>query len=84
MNVVMLGHVKVDRNDLTGEIVRSPLIDGSFGPELPIYFKEVFRSFMKDGKPYAQTKSDTYFEFCRSQIQGLGNPVELKYEKLVR
>lgn len=84
VNVVMLGHVKTDRNELTGEIIRAPLIDGSFGPELPIYFKEVWRSFMKDGKPYAQTKSDAYFEFCRTQIPKLPSTVELKYETLAR
>lgn len=84
MNVIMLGHIKVDKNDLTGEIIRGPMMDGSFGQELPIYFKEVYRSFMKDGKPFAQTKSDSYYEFCRSQIPGLSNPVELKYQNLVK
>lgn len=84
LNVVMLGHIKVDRNDLTGEIIRGPMMDGSFGQELPIYFKEVYRSYMKDKKAYAQTKSDSYYEFCRSQIPRLPDPVELKYENLNR
>jgi hypothetical protein len=84
MNVVMTAHVKTDRSELTGEIIRSPIMDGSFSQELPIYFKEVYRVFMKDGKPFAQTKSDQYYDFCRSQIPKLPNPVELKYENLIR
>lgn len=84
MNVVMLGHISVDKSDLTGEIIRTPNLDGSFGAELPVYFEEVYRVYMKDGKPLAQTKSDSYYDFCRSQIPKLGNPVELKYENLIR
>jgi hypothetical protein len=84
MNVVMTAHIKTDRSDLTGEIIRSPIMDGSFSAELPIYFKEVYRVFMKDGKPLAQTKSDLSYDFCRSQIPRLPNPVELKYENLIK
>lgn len=84
MNVVMTAHVKTDRSELTGEIIRSPIMDGSFAQELPIYFKEVYRVFMKDGKPWAQTKADQYYDFCRSQIPRLPNPVELKYENLIK
>jgi hypothetical protein len=84
MNIVMTAHIKTDRSDLTGEIMRTPLMDGAFGNELPIYFEEVYRSFMKDGKPYAQTKSDSYYEFCRSQIPRLPNPVELSYAELTK
>jgi hypothetical protein len=84
MNVVMLGHIKIDKNDLTGEIIRGPMMDGSFGQELPIYFEEAYRSYMKDGKPMVQTKSDQYFEFCRSQIPGLPATVELNYQNLIK
>lgn len=84
MNVIMTAHVKTDRSELTGEIIRSPIMDGSFSQELPIYFEEVYRVFMKDGKPFAQTKSDQYYDFCRSQIPGLPNPVELKYDELIK
>jgi hypothetical protein len=75
---------KTDRSELTGEIIRSPLMDGSFATELPVYWEEVYRIFMKDGKPYAQTKSDMQYDFCRSQIPNLPNPVELKYENLIK
>lgn len=84
MNIVMTAHIKADRSDLTGEIIRSPIMDGSFATTLPIYFKEVYRVFMKDGKPWAQTKADQYYDFCRSQIPRLPNPVELKYENLIK
>jgi hypothetical protein len=84
MNVVMCAHVKTDRSDLTGEIIRSPLMDGSFGQELPIYFEECWRTFMKDGKPFAQTQSDNYYNFCRSQIPRLPNPVALSYEAITK
>ena len=84
MNVVMTAHIKADRSELTGEIIRSPIMDGSFSQELPIYFEEVYRVFMKEGKPFGQTKSDQYYDFCRSQIPGLPNPVELSYSNLVK
>lgn len=83
MNVVMLGHVKVDKDDLTGEVFRGPMIDGKFGQALPIYFKEVYRSHMKDGKPMAQTQSDMYYS-CRSQIPRLPNQIELTYTNLIK
>jgi hypothetical protein len=84
MNVIMTAHIKIDKSDLTGEIIRSPIMDGSFSQELPIYFEEVYRVFNKEGKPYAQTKSDSYYDFCRSQIPGLPNPVELSYQNLTK
>ncbi len=84
MNIVMTAHIKTDRNEITGEIMRSPLLDGSFGAVLPVFFKEVYRVYMKDGKPFAQTKSDPSYEFCRSQIPKLPNPIELKYEELTK
>lgn len=84
MNIIVTAHIKTDRSDLTGEIIRSPLMDGSFTQELPVYFEEVWRIYMREGKPWAQTKSDQYYDFCRSQIPGLPNPVELKYENLVK
>ena len=84
LNVVMTAHIKTDRSELTGEIVRSPIMDGSFSQELPIYFKEVYCVSMKDGKPYAQTKSDQYYNFCRSQIPGLPASVELSYANLIK
>lgn len=78
-NVIMLAHIATEKDELTGQIMRHTMMDGSFAKELPIYFKEVWRVFIKDGKRYAQTQSDGQFN-CRSQISGLPNPVELNYE----
>lgn len=84
MNVVMTAHVKTDRSELTGEIIRSPIMDGSFSQELPIFFEEVYVVSMKEGKPMAQTKSDQNYNFCRSQIPRLPNPVALNYAELIK
>lgn len=84
MNVVMTAHVKTDRSEVTGEILRSPIMDGSFAQELPIFFEEVYRTYMKDGKPWAQTKADLDYNFCRSQIPRLPNPMELRYDELIK
>ena len=81
-NVVMLGHISTEKDEMTGELVRGPLMDGSFAKELPIYFKEVWRTFVDDkGNYLAQTKADHRFA-CRSQIHGLPNPLPLAYSEL--
>ena len=81
-NVIMLGHISTERDDTTGEIIRGTMLDGSFGKELPIYFKEVWTTKVDDkGQYWAQTKTDTKFT-CRSQIPGLPNPLKLTYEEL--
>ena len=83
-NVVMLGHISAEKDELTGELVRGPLMDGSFAKELPIYFKEVWRTYVDDkGNHYAQTKSDARFA-CRSQIKGLPSPLPLSYAELAK
>lgn len=84
LNVVMTAHIKTDKSDLTGEIIRTPVMDGSFGESLPIFFEEVWRTYMKDGKPCAQTQSDSYYNFCRSQIPRLPNPVVLSYDEVMK
>lgn len=84
MNIVFTAHIEAKRSEITGEILRKPILDGSFGEMLPIYFEEVYVCTMKDGKPFAQTKSDATYNFCRSQIPGLPASVELKYESLTK
>ena len=69
-NVVMLAHLTVEKDEATGQVFRHSMMDGSFAKELPIYFKEVWRLYRKDGKIMAQTQSDHMFN-CRSQIAGL-------------
>jgi len=82
-NVIMLGHIATDKDEMTGQIVRHPMMDGSFARELPIYFKEVWRAFVKDGKRWAQTQADGQYN-CRSQIPGLPNPVALDYSEIAK
>lgn len=81
-NVVMLGHISTEKDETTGEIIRGPLMDGSFAKELPIYFKEVWRTYVDDkGAHWAQTRSDAKYS-CRSQIHGLPNPLPLRYAEI--
>ena len=76
-NVVMLGHISTEKDEMTGELIRGPLMDGGFAKELPIYFKEVHRAFVDEkGKHVLQTKADSKYS-CRSQIPGLPNPCEM-------
>lgn len=82
MNVIMLGHVSTERDDITGEIIRGTMLDGSFGKELPVYFKEVWVTKVDEkGQHWAQTKSNGQYA-CRSQIPGLPNPIKLEYKEL--
>lgn len=81
-NVIMLGHVSTERDDISGEIIRGTMLDGSFAKELPLYFKEVWVTKVDEkGQYQAQTKSDQRF-VCRSQIPGLPNPMKLEYAEL--
>lgn len=73
-NVVMLAHIATEKDEVTQQIFRHAMMDGSFAKELPIYFKEVWRLFTKDGKRFVQTQADHMFN-CRSQIPGLPNPL---------
>ncbi len=82
-NVIMLAHIATEKDENTGQMLRHTMMDGSFAKVLPIYFKEVWRVFIKDGKRYAQTQSDHMYN-CRSQIPGLPNPIELKYEAIAK
>jgi hypothetical protein len=86
MNVVMLGHISITKDEFSGELIRGVLMDGSFAEQLPIYFEEVYRAYVTEvqgGKRefFAQTQSDGKFK-CRSQIPGLPSVIPLKYEEL--
>lgn len=82
-NVIMLAHIATEKDELTGQMLRHTMMDGSFAKQLPIYFKEVWRAFVKDGKRFAQTQSDHQYN-CRSQIPGLPNPLPLNYTELAK
>lgn len=80
-HVVVTAHVQMEKDEMTGSITNIPMMAGKLAKELPIYFSEVWRSFVKDGKYYAQTKTDSKF-VCRTQM-GLPQEVELNYEKIL-
>ncbi len=82
-NVVLNAHILAKQNPKTGVINYQTMMPGSFGQEIPIYFKEVWRIFIKDGVRYAQTQSDGQYN-CRSQIPGLPNPVLLDYSEIAK
>lgn len=82
-NLIVTAHVQIDKDEITGEILRTPMLAGKLSRELPILFPEVHRSFVKDGKYLAQTKSDARYQ-CRTQIPRLPAEIELKYESLTR
>lgn len=83
MNVVMLAHIKVERDEVSGELIRGPHMDGSFAADLPIFFKEVYRSFVENKKYMAQTQSNSQYN-CRTQIKNLPDIIELKYDELIK
>lgn len=82
-NVVMTGHIAVKQDEKTGEISRTAAIPGRMSKQFGIYFNEIYRSYVEGGKYMIQTKADHYYS-CRSQIPRLPNPVELKYEELIK
>lgn len=88
MNVVMLGHISVDKDELTGELVRGVLMDGSFSQQLPIYFEEVYRAFVEEKAGVRthmlQTRPDRTFTKLRSQIPGLPAMIPAQYSELNR
>lgn len=87
MNVIACGHETMDKDETTGEIIRGVMMDGSFAQQLPIYFEEVWRAYVKEEKGvrtyWAQTQSDSRYK-CRSQIPGLPANVQLNYREIVQ
>lgn len=84
MNVVMVGHVNTEKDELTGQISKSVHMDGSFARDLPIFFKEVFYAYVDTNKQYMWQTQSTAQIMCRSQIPGLPNPVKAGYTELVK
>lgn len=65
-NIILLGHIKTEKDDSTGEILRQTNMDGSFAKELPSLMEEVYRIHVKDGKRLIQTVADNRY-FARTQ-----------------
>lgn len=87
MNVVMLGHESLEKDELTGELIRGVTMDGSFSQQLPVYFEEVWRAYVKEEKGvrsfWAQTQPDGKYK-CRSQLPGLPSNVKLDYKEITK
>lgn len=80
-NVLMLGHVKTDKDETTGEILRQAMIAGQFASKLPIFFEEVYIARVApDGKYYLQTQSANGYK-CRTQ-RGLPREVATSFSAL--
>lgn len=81
-NVVVTAHIQVEKDEATGQILRTPMMTGKLAQELPIYFGEVWRAYRDDkGEHWAQTQTDSRYK-CRSQIPGLPNPVRLDWAEI--
>lgn len=81
-HVIFTAHIQIEKDETTGQILRSPMLAGKLSRELPIYFPEVWRAFTKDDKYLLQTQSDSKFT-CRSQIPGIPKEVEAKPELIL-
>lgn len=82
-NVVMTGHIQVKQDEKTGEIRRVAAIPGKMGSNIGIYFNEVYRSQVINGKYVVQTQADMYYP-CRSQLQGIPNPCAFSYPEMAK
>lgn len=82
LNVVMTAHIHIEKDEFTGELHRRPLMDGSFAEQLPVYFKEVYLSYVTDKGEYMwQTQSDRKYNL-RSQVPGLGKTIPASYKEI--
>lgn len=81
-NVVMIGHLGLDKDESTGQVLRQALMPGKFATKLPIWFEEVYVSLVKDGKYTLQTQSDSMYK-CRTQ-RGLPKEIPTGYESIIK
>jgi len=57
INLVVLGHINIDKDETTGALVKKPLVKGqAISPMLPMWFEEVYAAYTKpDGSRVLQT-----------------------------
>lgn len=80
--VIVTAHIQTEKDEATGQILRTPMLAGKLRGELPIYFEEVWMAYVDSkGNRLVQTVADSKFD-CRTQIPGLPNPMKLEYEEL--
>lgn len=87
-HIVVLAHIKIEKDELTGRIERMPNAPGGLAVHLPVVFEEVYRSYVEtkgaERRYVAQTQADDSFPKVRTQIRGLPPVIELKAESLNR
>jgi len=83
-NVIFTAHINVEKDELSGAIIRSPMLAGKLKQELPIYFEEVYRAFQENGKVWLQTKPDRNYSIIRSQISGIPEKIEAKWDEIAK
>lgn len=82
INVVVLGHVDIDKDETTGQITKKPLCAGQqLAKKLPIWFEEVYVAFAKpDGTRWLLTQAaNNYIARCQ---RGLPKEIPLSVEAI--
>lgn len=81
-NVVMLGHLGVEKDESSGAILRQPLMTGKFATKLPIFFEEVYVARMDaQGNRVLQTTPEGGF-IARSQ-RGYPKQIPMNIKELI-
>lgn len=80
-NVVVTAHIQTNKDELTGEIHREPLLPGKLPSFLPVMFEEVYRTYRGEKDYMAQTQTNPQYN-ARSQIRGLPLSIKLGYAEL--
>lgn len=83
---VMTAHIQRDKNELTGEIEKLPLVTGKFAGKIPVYFDEVYytspeRVPNQEIKYYLQTRSDNVTKQAKSRA-GVPNKVLAQWSSI--
>lgn len=85
-NLVVVGHISMTKDEMTGEVIYRPALSGQLPEVLPVLFQEVYRSFteVRDGKTLhlAQTKAQGKM-MARTQIPSLPPVIPLDYNAIV-
>lgn len=86
-NVVVIGHISQDKDEVTQEINYRPALPGKLPELLPILFGEVYRAFTEvvDGKVNYKAQCRPVGKYvARTEIQGMPNVIPLSYESIVQ
>lgn len=85
-NLVVVGHIKVTEDQITGETIHRPALSGQLPELLPVLFQEVYRSYTetKDGKALylAQTRSNGKY-MARTEAPSMPPIIPLDYNAII-